>query len=99
MPMATAPPVLIPPVSVDFPFVVIFGPELVVLAVGFSVGTEGKGEVVGVPAAGELLGGAGGAEEDEGTEGGGDGDVDLEGEFVEGRRSRLRTRWRRRLKA
>lgn len=75
IPIATAPPVLIPlAVGVAFVFESV--------AIGFSIGKEGKGEMVGVSVADELIGGEG--EDDEGTEGGGDSNVDLGGEFVEG---------------
>lgn len=77
IPIATAPPVFNPPEPLDEEFAVIF--VLVVdLAVGFCVGMVGKGEGMGFE---ELPGGAGGDErgggkEDEGSEGGGDGNVD-----------------------
>lgn len=80
MPMVTIVPALMPPLSADVEFAVVF---VVDLAVGFSDGMEGKGEEVGVPVSDELLGGAGGeiegGEEDEGTEGGGGDMVDLAG--------------------
>lgn len=82
-PTATALPVFVDNLFVD-------AVELLVnLAVGFSVGIEGKGGEVGLPLVDELLGGAGGeiagGEEVEGTEGGGDdGNVGLGVEFVAG---------------
>lgn len=57
-------------------------------AVGFSVGMDGKGGVLGLPPVDELPGGAGGEtagdEEVEGTEGGGGDIVGAGGEFVTG---------------
>lgn len=82
IPTATAPPVLSPPVLRDVELAFASVP-LVDLAVGFSVGTGGKGVPVGLPAVGELSGGDGGelaGVEDEGTKGGEGG----EGAGVEG---------------
>ena len=87
MPTATAPPAPKPFLPED----VAFADALVLLvdfAVGFSVGIEGKGDelellfvdgVLGI-AGGEIVGG----EEVEGTEGGGDDNVGVEGEVVAG---------------
>lgn len=62
--------------------------RLVDSAVGFSVGMNGKGDVLGLPVADELLGGAGGetagGEVDEGTEGAGGDNVDGGGDLVTG---------------
>lgn len=83
----TAAPLLKLPGPVDE---VIVSLPLVALAVGFSVGIAGKGEV-GLPVTDELTGGAGGdiaggVDEFEGIDGGGVGNVDIGGggEFVEG---------------
>lgn len=67
-------------------FVEMFVP-LVALAVGFSAGMGGKGEVIGLPVV-ELPGGAGGditGGDDvvEGTDGGGDGNVDVGGGLLD----------------
>lgn len=80
----TAPPLFKLPGPVDEVFVETSLP-LVALAVGFSVGIAGKGEV-GLPVTDELTGGAGGVDEFEGIDGGGVGNVDIGGggEFVEG---------------
>lgn len=87
MPIAIAPPEFNPFECEDEVFVVILSvPPLVGLAVGFSVGKEGK-DPVGAPAAVLLPGGPGkeaGGEEAEGTEGGVDGNVDGGGTSVEG---------------
>lgn len=76
------PPAFLDEVCADIAF------SLVDFAVGFSVGIDGKGDVLGPPTVDELLGGAGcetaGPEEAEGTEGGGGDNVDPGGEFVTG---------------
>lgn len=59
MPIAAAPLVPKAPALLDEVFTVTAG-RLVDFAVGFSVGIDGKGEVVGLPVVDELLGGAGG---------------------------------------
>jgi hypothetical protein len=89
MPIATAPPVFEPPGPLDEVFAETLV-SLVALAVGFSVGIEGMGEV-GLPVADELTGGAGGdidggVDEVDGTDGGGEGNVGIGGggEFVFG---------------
>lgn len=87
MPIATAPPELNPFECEDPVFVVILSvPSLVGLAVGFSVGKEGR-DPVGAPPAVLLFGGLGkeaGGEEAEGAEGGFDGNVDGGGTSAEG---------------
>ena len=92
MPIATAPPVFEPPGPLDEVFAEALV-SLVALAVGFSVGIEGMGEV-GLPVADELTGGAGGdidggvdeVDGTDGTDGGGEGNVGIGGggEFVFG---------------
>ncbi|OMP10321.1 hypothetical protein COLO4_04617, partial [Corchorus olitorius] len=86
--MATAPPAPKPflPEVVEFADASV---PLVDLAVGFSVGIAGKGaDELGVPFVDGVLGVAGGelvgGEEVEGTEGGGDANVGVEGEVVAG---------------
>lgn len=87
MPIATAPPVPKTPAFLGDAFADTVVP-LVDFAVGFSVGTDGSGGVLGLPRVDELLGGAGGetagGEEVEGTEGGGGDNVDAGGDFVTG---------------
>lgn len=87
MPIAADPPLFNPEpeVCIGGEFAIILVPS-VVFAVGFSVGIDGRGTVE-LPAADELVGvgeAMGGGEEAEGTEGGGDGVVELGGTFVEG---------------
>ncbi|KAK8606664.1 hypothetical protein V6N13_052431 [Hibiscus sabdariffa] len=86
MPIPTAPPVLKPFLEED---VALADTPLVDFAVGFSVGTRGKSDELGLKVVVGLLGVAGdetvGGEEVEGTEGGGDDNVGVEGEVVGGR--------------
>lgn len=87
-PIATAPPVPKTFLPEDVAFADALLP-LVDSAVGFSVGIEGKGDnELGLPVVDGVLGVAGGeivgGEEVEGTEGGGDANLGVEGEVVEG---------------
>ncbi|KAF2313745.1 hypothetical protein GH714_013098 [Hevea brasiliensis] len=86
MPTATAAPVFKFSATVDVFLETLV--RLVAVAVGFSVGIEGKGDKGEVPVVDELSGGAGGGVtggiEVDGTEGGGDVDVGGGGEFVTG---------------
>lgn len=91
MPIATAPPVFIPPPLPDAELAETLLPLVVSLAVGFSVGIAGIGAMEALPGTVELLGGAGGdttvvEELVEGTEVGGSGTVEVEGggEFITG---------------
>ena len=88
MPIATAPPVFKTP---PFPDAETLVPLVVSLAVGFSVGIAGKGEIVGLPVTDGSFVGAGGdntvvEEFVEGAEVGGSGDVEIGGggEFITG---------------
>lgn len=58
MPTDTATPTFIPPESLGIALAVIFGPPGVGLAVGFSVGISGNGEVGVVPLTDEFVEGA-----------------------------------------
>ena len=87
IPIATAPPAPKPFLPDDVAFADASVP-LVDFAVGFSVGIDGKGDELGLPVVDGVLGVSGGesigSEEVEGTEGGGDDNVGVEGEVVAG---------------